>query len=281
MLIGMKSRLLFSCLAVCVLLVATLTAFASDAVLVQSPHDLIKDVVYNELQDRQRETFWQYHVEKQVAAESFSAVQIDTKDGPISRILKRNGKPLTADEQRLEEERLTRLLKDRVERARVKQHYQEDEDRLERLMKLMPDAFLFEFDGMDGGLERLKFRPNPAFNPPTYEARIFHALGGTLWIDTQQKRLVHLKGSILDRVDFGYGLLGHVEKGGTFELKRQQVSETHWKSALIDVHVTGRVIFFKTVSKSQTEIRSDFKPIPEETDLEQARAMLDHAEAAS
>ena len=275
----MDPRALSSCLAICMCL--SLTASAADPAPAESAHDLVRDMVYNELLDRQKETFWQYHIEKRLAAERFSAVQVETKDGPISRIIARDGKPLTADQQRQEDDRLAQLMRDPAEQARVKERHDDDEQRLERLMKLMPDAFLYEFDGMDGGLERLKFRPDPAFNPPTYEARIFHALAGTIWVDPQQKRLEHLKGVILVRVDFGYGLLGHVEKGGTFELKRQQVSATHWKSSLVDIHVTGRIILFKTVSKDQTEVRSDFKPVPMETSLQQARQMLDHPQDPS
>jgi hypothetical protein len=280
MLLKMIHRNLISLIAFSILVAIPRPVPAADAVSAQSTHDLIKEVMYNELQDRQKETYWQYHIEKRVGKDNFSAIQVETKDGPISRITARNGQPLSADEKRQEDERLAQLMRDPGEQARIKQHHDEDEQRLERLMKLMPDAFLFDYDGMDGDLQRLKFRPNPSFDPPTYEARIYHALAGEIWINPQQKRLAHLQGSTLDRVDFGYGLLGHVAKGGTFELKRQQVSSTHWKTSLMNVHVAGRIILFKTISKEQYEVRSDFTPIPEQTSLQQARQILDQVQNA-
>jgi len=256
-------------------------AFAVDAATPQSAHDLMKDVIYNELKDRQHESYWQYHIQKRMGASTFTAFQIETKDGPLSRILTRDGKPLTADQKRTEDERVAKLVKNPAELARLKQSHDQDEQRLMRLMGLMNGAFLYEYDGTDDGFTRLRFKPNPSFAPPTYEARIFHSLGGTIWVDPQQKRLARLQGVIHDRVDFGYGLLGHIEKGGTFEIRRQPVSENHWRTSRIDVHVAGRVIFFKTINRDQSEARSDFKPVPAETTLQEASKLLSQPEQSS
>ena len=267
----MTPKYIFSTCLVCALLSP---AFAVDTPMQQSAHDLMKDVIYNELQDRQHESNWQYHIQKQMGSSTFTAVQVETKDGPLSRILTRNGKPLTADQKRVEDERVAKLVKNPAEVAKLKETHDQDEQRLVRLMGLMNGAFLYEYEGADGGFSRLKFKPNPSFTPPTYEARIFHALGGTIWVDPSQKRLARLQGVILDRVDFGYGLLGHVEKGGTFEIRRLPVSSNHWRTSHIDVHVAGRVIFFKTINKDQSEARSDFKPVPSETTLQEASKLL-------
>ena len=242
----------------------------------QSAHDLVKDMVYNELQDRERKSFWQYRIEKTTGQLTLTEQQVETPEGPIFRILARNGKPLDAAQQQHEAKRLQGLLQDPAEQAKVKQKHEEDEQRLERLMRFMPDAFLFDYDGNgDGDSVALNFRPNPAFNPPTYETRVFHALAGKVWIDLSQKRLQHLQGQIMERVDFGYGLLGHIEKGGTFEFKRQPVSATHWKTTYVDVHLTGRLVFFKTIDKDEREVRTQFEQSPSDLTLEQAERLLE------
>ena len=46
-----------------------------------------------------------------------------------------------------------------------------------------------------------------------------HALGGTLLVNQRLKRLIEMDGRLIERVDFGYGILGHVGKGGTFEIR--------------------------------------------------------------
>jgi hypothetical protein len=76
-------------------------------------------------------------------------------------------------------------------------------------------------------------------------------------------------------VDFGYGILGHVEKGGTFEIHREQVSEARWKTDLVEVHIQGKMLLFKNVTKDQREARSDFHPVPHDISVVAAKELLD------
>ena len=49
---------------------------------------------------------------------------------------------------------------------------------------------------------------------------------------------------------------------------------SHWKTDLIDIHVNGRMLLFKTLSKQQHETRSDFEPVSKDLDLRQAEELL-------
>lgn len=73
-------------------------------------------------------------------------------------------------------------------------------------MVLMRDAFLYDYDSVEGNLVRLKFRPNSNYNQPIYEARVAHSLAGTILIDPQQKRLAKL--SRADLYTEGNSVLG-------------------------------------------------------------------------
>ena len=179
----------------------------------QTANKLIKEVVYNELKDRGRQSFWEYRIEKRTAQQSLTEEQVETQYGPIYRVIAKNGVPLNQAQQQQEDSRLDDLLRNPGERENLKNTYDKDEQRLERLMALLPEAFVCEYDGEDGGNIRLTFRPNPSFKATTSEARIFHGLAGQMWIDPQHKRLVALKGELIDRIEFGYGLLGHINKG--------------------------------------------------------------------
>jgi len=247
-------------------------------VTASSLQQLVKDVAYNEERDRQRDSFWSYGIDQKIGDKSYTKWQVETKDGPIFRILEENGKPLTDAESRREHERLEHLLNSRNALAKNREDHEQDEERMLRLIKLMPDAFLYEPDGpVSGDRVTLRFRPNPAFNPPTYEARVFHGMAGTMEINQRLKRFVAMQGKVIDRIDFGYGLLGYVDKGGEFRVHREQVSETRWKTDLVDVHVSGRVILLKSVSKDHHEVRSEFQPVPAGISLNDAKRLLDQA----
>jgi hypothetical protein len=240
----------------------------------ESPHDLVKDVVYNELQERRQVSLWQYRVEKRVGSQTTTEQQVETRSGPVFRVLARQGRPLDQAAQKKETERLNNLQRNSAEQARMKQEAQAEEQRLERLMTAMPDAFSFAYDGMIDGNLRLRFQPNPAYAPQTYEARVYHALAGEIWIQPQLKRLVKIDAHIVSEIDFGYGLFGRIEKGGSFQVERQHVVENRWKTSVLDVHISGRVVFFKSINKDQHEVRSDFQPVSPDLGVPGAVALL-------
>jgi hypothetical protein len=68
--------------------------------------------------------------------------------------------------------------------------------------------------------------------------------------------------------------LGRVEKGGTFQIEREQVAENRWKTSLLEVHISGRVVLFKAISKDQREVRSNFQPVSSDLSVPGAVALL-------
>ena len=263
-----------SSLAAIVLLVCPCYSGSAATNLQPSAHDLIKDVVANELTDRTEHTHWMYHVSKMVEQQTLTQLEVETKDGPVHRLLTINDLPLNSAQQQLETARQEQLVRDPSQQVAVKRQNDADELRLENFVRLLPTAFLYAYDGWDGSNLRLAFRPDPVFVPPTMESRALQSMAGTILINPQQKRLVRMSGHLVENVDFGYGILGRIAKGGTFEIERIQVSSSHWKTHLIDIHVDGRMLLFKTISKQQHETRSDFEPVFKDLDLKQAEELL-------
>jgi hypothetical protein len=240
----------------------------------ESAHDLVKDVVYNELQERRQLSLWQYRVDKRVGNQTTIEQEVETVSGSVYRVLARQGEPLDEAAQKQETERLNNLLRNRAEQNRMKQDHEAEEQRLQRLMTAMPDAFLYTYDGTAEGNLRLSFKPNPAYNPPTYETRVYHALSGEIWIQPEQKRLVKIDAQIVNEIEFGYGLFGRIEKGGRFQIVREQVAKNRWKTTVLNVHISGRVVFFKSINRDQDVTRSAFKPVPSNTSIKDALTLL-------
>jgi hypothetical protein len=264
----LNTLVLFSC---------AVTAWAAEP---QEPaQQLVRDVVYNELRDHTSHGYWEYLVQKRVGQQVTIAEEIETKEGPVHRLVAVNGGTLTSSQIQEEEVRLDQLVRDPGQQRKLKQQYDEDEERIERIVKLMPDAFLYEYAPCEDGNIRLNFRPNPSFRPQSIEARIFHSMQGTLWVNASTKHMVRLQGSLIEDLSFGFGILGHLDKGGWFELERVQVSPTDWKTNRLDVHMTGKAIFFKTIAKDTQEIRSNFREVAPETSVGQAKAILDQKQA--
>ncbi len=261
--------------AVTAVALSILTISAWGAEHPEPAQQLIQDVVYNELHNHDAHGYWEYMVQKRVGEQVTTEQRVETKDGQIHRMIAMNGELLSASQQHEEEIRLDQLMQDPGQQRRMKQQYEEDEQKIGRILKLLPEAFLYEYEASEGDTLRLKFHPNPAFSPHTIEARIFHSMAGTIWVSNSQKHLVRLHGTLIEDIEFGFGILGRLNKGGWFNMERVQVSATDWKTDVLEIHITGKAIFFKTIAKDTHEIRSDFHEVPRDTSISQAKFLLE------
>jgi len=233
----------------------------------------VASVVANELADREQLRKWIWMIEKRVGKETFTEEQVETRDGPIYRLLAIDGAALSPSQRQQDDARLGRLLNDPGLLLKLKQAQDDDELKLQRLLSVMPHAFLYDYDGVEQNLIRVKFRPDPNYTPPTYEARVIHSLAGTILIDSDRNRLTKVVGQLVNRVEFGYGLLGRIDSGN-MEFGRVEVGPQQWKTAFINIHFSGRVVLFKTISKDQYERRSDFRLVASDLSLSDAKDLL-------
>ena len=222
--------------------------------------------------------YWRYWIEHHSQKGTRTDEQIETSEGPITRLDRSNGHPLDAAERLAEAGPYQPSAHSPAEQARRRQEYAEDENRIGRILALLPDAFVYEYAGEENGSYRLKFHPNPNYPARSIEARIFHAMSGELWVDARSKRLARLEGRVEENVDFGYGILGRLYKGGWFRLVRTQVSATDWKTAQLEVHMNGRALLVKSFAKETSEVRGGFTPAPMGMNLEQGIIFLKMSE---
>lgn len=232
-------------------------------------------IVTNELKaDANDHTHWIYKDDNKVPDGHTVKIVIQTEEGNLSKTLQKNGRPLTADEQKEDEKKIDEFVHDAAVREKQRHDEQQDSDRAAALTKLLSDAFLWSFAGKNGVLTTLNFKPDPKFHPPSRESRVFAAMEGTMVVNTKQKRIQHLKGSLTQDVDFGYGLLGKLDKGGTFEVIRTQVGPGIWDITTTHIHIHGHALIFKSIGEEQDEITSHYHPTPNPHSLEAAAKML-------
>jgi hypothetical protein len=212
-------------------------------------------------------------VEKREGKQTLTEVQVETRDGPLFRLLAIDGTALNSGQRQQDDARIGKLMKDSRPLLKLKKAEDEDELKLQKLLELMPQAFVFDYDGVEESLLRIKFRPNPGYVPPTYEARVIHSLAGVILIDSKQTRLAKISGQLINQVTFGFGLLGRIDSG-TLEFERVEVGPQQWKTAFINIHISGRAVIFKTINKDQYERRSEFSAVSSDLSLSDARDLL-------
>jgi hypothetical protein len=240
----------------------------------QTARDLIKDACYNELQQRQQNRLWASQIERRNAGRIYLEQELETVDGPIHRLISVDGHEPSASERQKDDERLRKLIQNPKAQLAMKKNREADEEKVDDLLRAIPDAFLFEDQGNQEGVETVAFRPNPAYHPATFEEKALNALSGVILIDLQEKRLVRLSGTLTQQVDFGDGAIAQLKKGGTIEVKRTRLSPEIWKTSFFSLNINGRIALFKPISKQRDETFSDFKPLAPNTTIEQALQQL-------
>lgn len=242
---------------------------------------LVREVVYNEQHDHDTHGYWRYWIVQRDQNNTRLKEQVETEDGPINRLVKTNGQPIDQHTREEEQARLEHLVNSPEEQASHRKDYFEDEKHLAAVMRMLPDAYIFEDAGDEDGYHHLRFSPNPSYAPHTIETRVIHSMAGDLWIDARMKRLSRLEGHLTDNVNFGFGILGHVEKGGWFRIQRVQVSSTEWKMQRMELHLSGRAVLFKTIACDTNEVRGGFAAVPAGLNLAQGMRILEQSDPGS
>jgi hypothetical protein len=247
-----------------------------------SPRELVKQVVYNELQANQNDhTHWMYRDSDTVPAKSTVKLVVETPNGTVSKLIELNGHPLTAQQRAQDDTRMESILTDPSVVAKQRKNSAHDDQQSVALMKILPDAFIWTYTGESNGEIHLAFKPNPAFQPPTYASRIFAAMAGEAVVDASQKRVKVLSGRMLQTVEFGWGLFGKMDKGGTFRIVRTQVSPGHWEITQTHVHIQGHMLIFKSINEQEDEITGDYKETPPSMTLSEAIEKLKNGDIAT
>lgn len=195
---------------------------------------------------------------------------VEVDEGKVARLLKVDGVPLSTEAAAAEQRRLTNLANDPEAFRRLNASAQSDEKHLIGLLGALPSQFVMTPAGTVNGCTQFSFKPNPAYQPASMEEKVLHAMEGTVTIKEPENRLCELQSRITSPVSFGFGLLGKVNQGGNFQLVRRQVSPDTWKSVRMVVHMDGKILMMKSLTRDQDAIRSEIKVVPHHISLQQA-----------
>jgi hypothetical protein len=202
--------------------------------------------------------------------------QIETLDGSVARLILRDGRPLTPDEDAAERSRLTDLLASPSAFHRHIDTEQTNKKRGVDILKLMPDAMLWTYapnqpqtrvpppaPGTPPAAPQivLDFTPDPAWSPPTMTSEALTGLRGRIWIDSQTHRMVRLEGDLFRAINMGWGVLAHVYPGGTILLQQTNAGGQRWIVDHIDERLSVRALMVKTVKQRLVFDTGDYQTI--------------------
>ena len=194
---------------------------------------------------------------------------IESKDGTVARLTMKEGRPLTADEDRAEQLRLNAMIADPAGYAKHVKNTESEKKMADTLVPMMADAMINTYtpgqpqSGRNNGAPEivLDYKPNPKWNPPSTEAQALTGLQGRVWIDARTHYVVRMEGTIFRPVNFGWGMLAHIYPGGKLEMNQTNIVGDRWIFTDFSMQLSARALLVKTLNIHSTAKASDFQTI--------------------
>jgi len=255
-----------------------------------SPTELVRAAVANEVASANDNSIkHMFRSRKQTPQGSQTRLYVETRNAMAGMTIAYNDQPLTPEQMQGEENHLSGLVSDPEQLNHKHSQEQQTAERTLRIVKALPDAFLYEYDGEERGaadlgkdgarLARLKFRPNPAYEPPSRVEQVLEGMQGFVLIDSEARRIARIDGTLFKEVGFGWGILGHLDKGGHFLVEQRDVGDGSWDISRMSLSFTGKILLFKSLTIKSDEVFSDFRRVPADTTFAQGVEMLKAEEA--
>lgn len=203
----------------------------------------------------------------QPGKDKYAIVVQTASHGSIHRVTRLNGKAIPLSQQKAQVEHFVHSPQ-----LQQKQHQndQHDAKQVKQLLRMIPKAFLWSLHSESKQDITLAYKPNPNFHPPNKEDRVFAAMAGQMVLDRKQHRIVSFNGKIIHNVDFFFGLLGRMDKGGTFSVHRRELQPHVWEIVSTHTDIHGHILLFKTINQNEDEHDTAFKKVPQNITLQQA-----------
>lgn len=195
-------------------------------------------------------------IEKDTETISFSFY----KSHRITRLLAKNGKPLTAGEQADEDKKIEKQIREIEERIAEKEKKQQERQREIAANKAgaadeeSENQRVTLSDALRGSLlvnprrERLRgrdvivfdYEPNPAYKPKTRFEKVFALCRGAVWVDANDKQVVRLEASLTQSSG---NFLAKLKRGASFTLENERINDEIWLPSLADINLSVKILF--------------------------------------
>ena len=195
----------------------------------------------------------------------------------ITTLVKKDGKPLSADEQKKENEKTQKRIAEEQKREKKKEEKEEKAKEEGKDSKDSDDpgieVFLRVCQFVNPRRERFRgqdvlvfdFEPNPEYKPKNLEERVVKELAGVVWVDERAKDVVRLEAYFVGDVHIGGGVLANLQKGTSFVFEQAYVNNEVWLPTYVEAHVGVRLLLVKGFKVNVTTKYSDYKRFNVET----------------
>lgn len=192
------------------------------------------------------------------------------KGNRISRLIEKNGQPLSDSEQAKVDREAQKDAEDiekktaKAESQKEKGGPQSDEGRRISIAEVLRASNLLNprrerFRGRN--VIVFDFEPNPNFDFKKAKSmlKFFGKTAGVMWIDEKDKQVARIEAFLFDSYNIGGGILAKLKKGATFTLEQERVNDEIWLPSTADINLSVRVLLVKGIDVNQVIKSYDYR----------------------
>jgi hypothetical protein len=170
-----------------------------------------------------------------------------------TRLLERDGKALSAEEQKKEEEKLRKRTAERQAESEAEYNKriaarETNRQKQREFLNEIPEAFDFKLvgeDQIDGrAVWIIEANPRPGYKPRASKAQIFQKFRGKLWIDKLDYEWVKAECESIDTVSFGF-FLARLGKGARLTFEQVRLNDEVWLPKRMHIRYDARLALLK------------------------------------
>jgi hypothetical protein len=194
----------------------------------------------------------------------------------ITTLVKKDGKPLSDEEQKKENEKTQKRIAEiqkREDKKGTKEEKAKEEKKDEDSDEPGIEVFLRACQFVNPRRERFRgqdvlvfdFEPNPEFKPHKLVEKVVQKLAGVVWIDEKAHDVARLEAYFTGDMKLAGGLLANLQKGTSFVYEQAFVNNEVWLPTYLEAHVGVRVLLVKGFKVGVVTRYSDYKRFNVET----------------
>ncbi len=185
---------------------------------------------------------------------------------PVHRLTKKNGKELSAEEQKKESEQIDKqVAKAKDRRAKADEKGTETDPRghevvtVSRLLELgsFTNARRVQLNGRDTIV--VDFAGDPKAKTRNRFEDVIRDMAGTAWVDEEDRMLVKAQGHFVDNFKVGGGMVVSIQKGTSFSMEQRKVNNEVWLPAMVEGKGAARALLFFHFNGNLRAVESDYR----------------------
>ena len=187
----------------------------------------------------------------------------------IRRLIEKNGKPLSTDDQADEDKKAAKQAAEIEKKIAEKEKDPKSADSSEEDRKISVAEMLRASRLLNPRRERFRgrdvivfdFEPNPDFDYKNAKSmlKFFGKIAGVMWIDEQDKQVARIDAHLADSFNIGGGVLAKLKKGSSFTLDQDRINDEIWLPSAADINLSVRVLMVKGIDLNEVVRSYDYR----------------------